>query len=278
MQIHELDFPQTAPLERRGEAVDRAYDRSVTSLKPARSLKIRAFIVHLDRAVERQPQVDKLMTTLPVPTEIIEAVDGNELSKAEIDLFYRRHLHQPRYPFQMSVGEIACFLSHRKAWAEIVKQDLDAGFVIEDDVDLEPSFATAFAAASACLAPGAFIRFPFRTGKEHGDSLLISGETSVIQPRRVGLGMVAQLISRDAAIRLLQATAHFDRPVDTLVQMGWVTQLSPLAVLPGGVSEISSQLGGSTIKGRKTLTEKLAKEVLRPLYRARIAMRSTRFI
>jgi GR25 family glycosyltransferase involved in LPS biosynthesis len=276
MQIHELDFPQATPLERRAGVAGWNYDRSVTSLKPARSVKIRAFIVHLGRAHERRRQVEKLMSALPVPAEIIDAVDGNTLTKADIDLVYRRHLHQPSYPFEMSVNEIACFLSHRKAWAAIVEQGIDAGFIIEDDVDLETAFPAAFAAASACLAPGAFIRFPFRADREHGDNLLISGGTSVIQPRRVGLGMVAQLVSRDAAIRLLQATAMFDRPVDTTVQMSWVTRLSPLAVVPGGVSEISSQLGGSMIKRRKTLMGKLAREILRPLYRARIAMRSSR--
>jgi GR25 family glycosyltransferase involved in LPS biosynthesis len=274
MQIQEVDFPQTIPLEKRGIVAGRGHGRSIATMRPVRTAKVHAFVVHLGRAEERLAQVEKLLSTLPVPTEIIDAVDGNCLTDAEIDLYYRRHLHQPSYPFQMSVNEIACFLSHRKAWAAIVEQGLDAGFVIEDDVELTDAFPAAFAAACACLAPGAFIRFPFRIDRETGDSILAHGETNVIQPRRIGLGMVAQLISRDAAIRLLQATAKFDRPVDTLVQMNWVTELQTLAVLPGGVSEISSKLGGSTIKTRKTLLGKLAREVLRPLYRARIAMRA----
>jgi GR25 family glycosyltransferase involved in LPS biosynthesis len=99
----------------------------------------------------------------------------------------------------------------------------------------------------------------------------------IIEPLPVGLGMVAQLVSRDAARKLLAATRKFDRPVDTTVQMFWVTGVRPLAVQPGGVEEISSKLGGSTIKRKKSALDKLGREILRPLYRRRIATLSRKF-
>ena len=247
---------QTAAVERRG--------------RPA---NIKAFIIHLDRSRQRAPQVGRLMAGLPVEAEVIEAVDGNSLSQAEIDRVYRPRLHSPAYPFTLSKFEIACFLSHRKAWAAIVDQGLDAGFIIEDDVALDENFSAAFSAASACLSPGTFIRFPFRD-REQGETVFARGGAKVIRPQHVGLGMVAQLVSREAAIRLLKATETFDRPVDTMVQMDWILHLEPLAVLPGGVSEISSTLGGSSIKRKARFSDKLAREVLRPLYRAKVALYS----
>ncbi|NTG42192.1 glycosyltransferase family 25 protein [Rhizobium rhizogenes] len=276
MQTYKIGFSAAAPLERAHAGLEPdQVPLGTINARPAQA-NIRGFIIHLDRARDRLPQVERLAAMLPVRSDIIQAVDASAFPDADIDLVYRRHLHTPRYPFEMSVGEIACFLSHRKAWAAIVEQGVDAGLVFEDDVEIDASFHAAFAAAQACLTPGAFIRFPFRMGKEHGECVLTHGQASVIQPGRVGLGMVAQLVSRDAAIRLLEATALFDRPVDTTVQMRWITGLSPLAVLPGGVHEISSQLGGSTIKSRKTAFEKLSREILRPLYRAKIAIRSRR--
>lgn len=272
-EISPLAFVSATVLEKRS-AASKSYSRAAKSERPNRALKIKAFIIHLDRSQQREPQVEKLMASLPVQAEVIEAVDGNSLDQADIDRVYRPRLHSPAYPFTLSKYEIACFLSHRKAWAAIVDQGLDAGFVIEDDVALDEAFQAAFSAASACLTPGAFIRFPFRPDREHGDALVIRGDIRVIRPKRVGLGMVAQLISRDAAIRLLKATETFDRPVDTMVQMDWVLHLSPLAVIPGGVSEISSALGGSSIKRKATFADKLAREVLRPLYRAKVALYS----
>lgn len=240
----------------------------------SRPNRIRAFIIHLPRAIEREAQVLRLIAELPVGAEVIEAVDGRMLTPEEVDSTYARHLHRPRYPFRMSMAEIACFLSHRRAWAAIVDQGLDAGLVIEDDVALDATFAAAFSAACGCLTPGAFIRFPFRANRERGVAVHVHGGATVIRPERVGLGMVAQLVSRDAAIHLLRKTEVFDRPVDTTLQLCWALDMSPLAVLPGGVREISSTLGGSTIVSRKSLAERLSRELLRPLYRAKVALHS----
>ncbi len=280
MQTYEFSPSSAMPLERSltGFEFDHAPGSMAAGLDQPSQPVIRGFIIHLDRARDRLPQVERLAAKLPVPSQIVEAVDGRALAAADIERIYRPRLQKPYYPFAMSTGEIACFLSHRKAWAAIVEQGIDAGLVFEDDVEIDDTFHAAFAAARICLKPGSFIRFPFRMGKEHGKCVLAQGETTVIQPRRVGLGMVAQLVSRDAAIRLLEATSVFDRPVDTTVQMSWFTRVSPLAVLPGGVREISGELGGSTIKSRKTLAERLARELLRPLYRAQIAFRSHRII
>ncbi len=99
-------------------------------------MNIKAFIIHLARSTDRGPQVDKLIRELPVKTEVIDAVDSRALADAEIKRVYRRKLHAPRYPFELSKNEIACFLSHRKAWQAIVDQKLDAGFIIEDDIEL----------------------------------------------------------------------------------------------------------------------------------------------
>lgn len=70
--------------------------------------------------------------------------------------------------------------------------------------------------------------------------------------------MVAQLVSRDAAIRLLEATSVFDRPVDTTVQMSWFTRVSPLSVLlaacvkfplsSAAVRSESQDIGGAALK------------------------------
>jgi len=240
-------------------------------------MRLKAFIIHLQRATERRPQVDRLIRDLPVDTEIVEGVDNRDLDKAAIDACCEHRIHEPPYPFSMSRNEIACFLSHRKAWQAIVDQGLDAGFVIEDDAALTADFPSAFAAAVDYLKAGDIIRFPFRPGRENGEVLFRSSGERIIEPLPVGLGMVAQLISRDAARKLLIATEKFDRPVDTTLQLFWMTGIRPLAIQPGGVEEISARLGGSTIKRKRSALEKLGREILRPLYRRRIAMLSRKF-
>ncbi|WP_273725917.1 glycosyltransferase family 25 protein [Brucella gallinifaecis] len=232
-------------------------------------MNIKAFIIHLTRAADRKPQVEKLIRELPVKTEVIDAVDSRTLSDETVKGVYRRKLHAPRYPFALSKNEIACFLSHRKAWQAIVDQGLDAGFVIEDDIALTDVFHAAFHAVTSHFEPGSFVRFTFRD-REQGREVFRNDQLRIIIPNPIGLGMVAQLVSFDAAKKLLAATEQFDRPVDTTVQMRWVTGLQPLAVIPGGVKEISSALGGTTIQHKKSFKDKLAREILRPIYRMRV--------
>jgi GR25 family glycosyltransferase involved in LPS biosynthesis len=83
--------------------------------------------------------------------------------------------------------------------------------------------------------------------------------------------MVAQLVSREAAIRLLKASERVDRPVDVLLQMAWATAVVPKSVVPSGIREISSCLGGSTLTQDRTWLSKCRHEILRPIYRTRIA-------
>lgn len=251
-----------------------AQDMMIESLneKPAEAVgpAIKAFIIHLARSAERRPQVEKLVRELPMQVEVLDAVDGRLLDDAEVARVYKPCLHAPRYPFALSRSEIACFLSHRKAWQAIIDQNLDAGLVIEDDVAFDENFNAAFRAAAGHLKPNDLIRFPFRADREHGREVFNDRNVSIIAPNPIGLRMMAQLVSRGAARTLLAATEQFDRPVDTTVQMRWVTGLQPLSVVPGGIREISGQLGGTTIQHRKSFTDKLAREILRPLYRMRV--------
>lgn len=239
-------------------------------------MNIKAFIIHLARSTDRKPQVEKLIHELPVKTEVIDAVDSRALTDAEIGRVYKPKLHAPRYPFELSKNEIACFLSHRKAWQAIVDQQLDAGFVIEDDIELTDVFNAAFHAVSNHFEPGSFVRFTFRDDREAGREVFRNNQVRVIIPNPIGLGMVAQLVSFDAAKKLLAITEQFDRPVDTAIQMRWITDLQPLAVIPGGVKEISAQLGGTTIQHKKSLSDKLKREIMRPIYRMRVRGFSSR--
>ncbi|MEL4375112.1 glycosyltransferase family 25 protein [Brucella cytisi] len=215
--------------------------------------RVKALIIHLARATHRRPSVDGLIEELPVETEIIDAVDGANLTDNDIAQVYKRHLHAPKYPFRLRRSEIACFLSHRKAWQAIVDQKLDAGLILEDDISLTTDFAEVFDIAQKQIEPGGFIRFPMRDDRESGPEVFSDGK--VRSP--IGLRMMAQHVSYEAAETLFSVTGKFDRPVDTTVQMKWITGLQPHSIVPGGVKEISSMLGGSTVQQRKTSLEKL---------------------
>ncbi|MCA1302654.1 glycosyltransferase family 25 protein [Nitratireductor aquimarinus] len=170
----------------------------------------------------------------------------------------------------MNTNEVACFLSHRAAWSAIVSDTVDAGLALEDDALATSDFIGAFDFARCAMREGHLIRFPHRDDCEDGTLLLRDDRYQLLEPAPVGLGMVAQLITRDTAIRLLATTEQFDRPVDTFAQMHWITGVRPYSVRPSGIQEISAELGGSLLKQRKSLLDKFRHEILRPIYRRKI--------
>lgn len=233
-------------------------------------MRIQAYIIHLQRAVGRRENVQRLTENLNVPTTVITAVDSQSLSSETLDAHVRRNVVSPHYPFSLSRNEIACFLSHRLAWSAIVSDNVDAGFVLEDDATTTSEFPGAFAFACDVIRNGNFIRFPHRSDREDGTTLLQNDNHSLFEPTPVGLGMVAQLVTRGAAMRLLASTEQFDRPVDTFAQMHWITGVRPYSIRPSGICENSKDLGGSMLKQRKNLTARIRHEVLRPIYRRKI--------
>jgi GR25 family glycosyltransferase involved in LPS biosynthesis len=99
----------------------------------------------------------------------------------------------------------------------------------------------------------------------------------VSNPAVLPLGTQAQVVSADAARRLLSATEPFDRPVDVFLQMRWVTGVIGCMIAPSGVFDATSVVGGSTIQGSRPLPLRLlSREIRRPIYRLAIRTASIR--
>ncbi|HVW54671.1 MAG TPA: glycosyltransferase family 25 protein [Rhizobiaceae bacterium] len=233
---------------------------------------VEAFVIHLGRATQRRPQVEKLLTQLHLPAGIIDAVDGNKLTREEIAAVFRRNLHRPGYPFEVRPTEIGCFLSHRKAWQTILDRKLDAGLIVEDDVTVDGAlYPRLLAFALANLGGNDVIRFPYRDYTDKGRVVAREDGLTLAEPRIIGLGMQMQLVSKGAAGALLEATEIFDRPVDTTIQMPGVKGVRVLVARPTAIRQIGHLLGGTVVqKTRKSAGEVLSREIRRALYRSAV--------
>jgi GR25 family glycosyltransferase involved in LPS biosynthesis len=238
-------------------------------------MKISGFVIHLKRATSRHAQAEQLCASLPFPCRVIDAVDGLRSQNSHHIANHIPGLFQPRYPFELRNGEIGAFLSHRACWQAILDEGLDAGLILEDDVALDKAcFDRALALSVRADVVDSYIRFPVIGREKHGRTIAVDGEMTLFEPRMVGLGAQAQLVGKNAARRLLGLTESYDRPVDSLLQLRWLTNVPMLAVMPNGVTEISGSLGGSQIGKPKSLFERIHREFMRPYYRGRIAIRS----
>ncbi|MBV8105697.1 MAG: glycosyltransferase family 25 protein [Hyphomicrobiales bacterium] len=233
---------------------------------------IKAFILHLERAAGRAPTVAALQSALPVVSEILPAIDGALLEAHEVQAAYVRERYRPRYPFALGANEIGVFLSHRAAWARIVDERLDFAVVLEDDAALDPALFSALVE----LALGErrkwdYALMPAAGLEPKGSVVAQQGESRLVRPYTPPLRAIAQFVSRAAAERLLAVTAPFDRPVDTFLQMNWVTGVTLMAALPTPIRDVSRSTGGTTVQRKRlSLAERLHREIMRPVYRAQV--------
>ena len=237
----------------------------------------KAYILHLERAVSRGANVQALKDRLPIACEIVAAVDGARLSREEVDQAYARRRFRPRYPFALTATEVGVFLSHRAAWWRIVDEKHDFAAIFEDDAEVDPAlFATLIAFVTAERAVWDYVLMP-ATPVGDGTAVARRGALSLVRPDAPPLRAIGQFVSRAAAERLLAATWPFDRPVDTFLQMTWVTGQPVLVASPSPVRDVSRETGGTTVQRRSMgLAERLHHEAMRPIYRAQLLARYRR--
>lgn len=235
-------------------------------------MRVGGYVIHLARAVERRVIVEHLTGTLPFPCEVLDAVDGRGLTEAEVEeRVSPRPLFDPPYPFPLGRGEIACFLSHRLAWARIVESGHDFGFIAEDDLGLSPSFMDALGFVLRHASVSDFVSFQTRPFSGRFEVVVSEGRHRLLRPVVPPLRLTAQLVGRVAAQKLLKASLSFDRPVDALVQAFWHTGQHVLVLDPMAVRDCADVLTGSTIQARnKSIMDELRRTLKRTIYRADI--------
>ncbi len=232
----------------------------------------KAFIIHLERAAGRRASVDALCGRLLIESEILPAVDGRLLAPEAVEAAYVRARFSPRYPFALGLPEIGAFLSHRAAWRRIVAEGLDHALVFEDDAAINSAlFASLLDFLTAERARWDYVLMPAAGLEPSGAIVARRGAFSLLKPHAPPLRAIGQVVSRAAAERLLAITAPFDRPVDTFLQMAWISGITLLVATPTTIRDVSSDTGGTTVQRRRVgLLRRLRHEAMRPVYRAQV--------
>lgn len=231
---------------------------------------MRSFIIHMSSSTARRPNAEKLCSGLP-NAELIEAVNGrdpNQINDIEIST---GDLHRPHYPFPLRPAEIGVFESHRKIWRKMVEEGIDLAITTEDDLAIDPErFAQALEILQDHATPDSYIRLPVKQREQAVKTLAQRGDLQLILPKVIGLQCICQVVGLNAAARLLEATNKIDRPVDTMLQMHWLTGQPIHSLLGTGNREVASEIGGSTIQKKTRPSEKLGREFKRGLYRLQL--------
>ena len=244
-----------------------------------KKFQIKCFIIHLHRATKRKENVQTIISNLKLETEVIDAVDGNQLTFDEISKYFsKRNLYKPNYPFSMNNGEIGCFLSHRAVWKKIVEEKLDSALVLEDDAQIDfENFDQSFEIGLKHIDKLGYIQF--QTRKIPNNALMFDNANGIKihQPKIIPLRTSAQLISYKTALNLLNKSTRIDRPVDGFLQLFWSTNQSISCITPSGVTDITKISGGSTLSMRQSKYSSIIRSFRRLSYRLKIKIYSKVF-
>lgn len=106
-----------------------------------RNLAMKTFVINLERAERRRKYIVKHLTSLGIDFKIINAIDGNNLTENDIHK-YADIERVKQSPYWLTKGAIACALSHRLAYQELISENEDYALIIEDDVQLPKNINT----------------------------------------------------------------------------------------------------------------------------------------
>lgn len=249
---------------------------SGTSLQQAMPV----WVINLNRSVDRWDHMQRMLARADIRNYArVDAVDGKLLDQETIRFYYDEALNKKNYFVPLKSAEIACFLSHRKAWTTFLESAEPMLCILEDDVEFvgspqlllqrvkdeltntQPKLIKIYASRSV-TGPGFFFRKPAGIRLDN--------------PITVPLGTQGYCLNRLAAEKLLKFSARFFEPVDVALQQWWIHGVKTSVIQPNALKELSSSLGGTTLhsQSKKSLWMRLRRELMRPLFRLNRRLRS----
>lgn len=238
-----------------------------------------SYVINLRDNIGRLSRVSSILNSQNIPFSRIEAVNGWELSPAEIGRVYdasrnARDGFQPLIP-----AEIGCYLSHIDAWRRIAEGDAPGGFVFEDDFAATPDLAAVMQAISVDGTHD-WDMVKLFTLEPHvplaGARVLRPG-TRIGIPFRVPTCLIGYGLTKAGATQLCARAVPFCRPVDEDQKFLWETGMRVALTLPpptilGDQETTTGTIGAARRKAKVAGLPRLLRKMIYALrYRTALA-------
>lgn len=242
---------------------------------------IKSYLVNLDRSPERLEHIREVFAELGIDFTRIPAVDGEQLSPED----HQRWLSDKGTPFQLTSGELGCFLSHRRCWEATVAGCESHVAIFEDDIHLGKNAAEVLSRTDWIPADADIVKLetflhPTQIGRK--PTSMVCGR-KIVRLWRTHFGTGGYIISRAAASKLISLSRKVSCPVDhflfdprfsgfqhlTIYQMSPALCVQELTLNPKEVNpSLKSTLSGDRhILGREvahTVSKRIRREISRP--------------
>lgn len=237
-------------------------------------------MINLKSRPDRLEKIAKQLDHLEIKWSKFDAIDGRMCKNSELNI-------SKKYGKigELSDGTRACSMSHYKCWQEFISSEKEFGIILEDDIQLSADFRILVNDVSWIPKDSNIIKLEKFTANRPSRLLLgpvisnaIYGSREIRRMYSRHCGAGAYLISREGAMKAINAKKPFSVPVDHLLFNETVSRLSkvmkPLILNPP-IAWQSDEIGqGSDITKYKVLPitrlAKLSRSIKRGYYEIRL--------
>jgi glycosyl transferase, family 25 len=226
------------------------------------------YVINLDRCADRLAAIGQKCGEAGLHLERIAAIDCRELEQIPWRAQYDEARNRREYLGPLTPGEIACFLSHRRAWGAFLQTNDPAAVFLEDDViPLAGADEIDRVMQQVADFPGPLL---CKMNTLHGARQ--TGRTTRLRRSLLPpLTGAAHGMNRAAAEKLLSFTATFHEPVDVCLQRWWDHGVDVRIADPPLFEEKRGAGYASTIRppGEGPPEGRLQRELRRPFFQLR---------
>lgn len=184
---------------------------------------------------ERRHHISAEARRLQVHLNLFEACAPRHI--ADYPNSYDQTYRKKYFGYEMTPGEVGCFMSHRSLWQQCAQSDDVAWCILEDDVVLGPNFVGKIALAMDTAGEWDILRLMSERWDRQGKLYLrVNNEFRLMRYVRQPQGTAAYLIRPDAAKVLLKHTEKMRDAVDKMMDQYWLHGLRMLVLEPALVS------------------------------------------
>jgi glycosyl transferase family 25 len=225
------------------------------------NLPLQVFVISLERSAERRSRVEEQLNQTEVQWQFLNAVDGYALPSMPSS--YKKSKVKRLQGYELTPGEIGCFLSHIKAWDLCLKNNMTT-LVFEDDFLVGENLEVVIEDLLSIADYWSLVRL---SGIYETNHQILINRPSYGLVKNLGepCGTAAYMIQPAAAKILLQSVADIYEPVDHFLEHYSKHGLHCLAAKPYPIGLANSK---STITDRPgRLPVKGLRKIIRSFFR-----------
>jgi glycosyl transferase family 25 len=253
--------------------------QAVIREEEAAASNMRVHVINLERSADRRTYLCAQLDRLGVDYSVFKAIEPPQAREWFDRYDERQYLRNTGRT--ASPGEIACFGSHSTLWKKAVATGEPLA-VLEDDVEILPTFPQALAETARLIESYGFMRLAEDGPTRHVRTIPMetAGDFTVVRYTRYPFGSMGYAISPRTAAAFLAASAVVAGPPDLFIKKFWEHRqvlygLSPASVgtnkfgsTPVMQPRVKAKLGPTARIAR--LASKLAGSVRRARFNASV--------